>query len=32
VEHFNGTLELVKWHKIESSIAHDKTLEVNIHR
>ncbi|MGZ5058070.1 MAG: UDP-2,3-diacylglucosamine diphosphatase [Methylobacter sp.] len=30
VEHFNGTLELVRWNKIESAIAHHETLEVNI--
>jgi UDP-2,3-diacylglucosamine pyrophosphatase LpxH len=32
VEHFNGTLELVKWHKTESVIAYDETMEVNVHR
>ena len=32
VEHFNGTLELVKWKKIESSLPGNKGLEVNIHR
>lgn len=31
VEHMNGTLELVKWRKIESAPAHDETLEVNVH-
>jgi UDP-2,3-diacylglucosamine pyrophosphatase LpxH len=29
VEHFNGSLELVKWHKTESAIAHDDVMEVN---
>jgi UDP-2,3-diacylglucosamine pyrophosphatase LpxH len=28
VEHFNGTLELVKWDKTVSPIAHDEPLEV----
>ncbi|MFA6164965.1 MAG: UDP-2,3-diacylglucosamine diphosphatase [Methylobacter sp.] len=32
VEHFNGTLELIKWHKTESAIVHNKTLEANIHK
>ena len=32
VEHFNGTLELVKWRKTESVIAHNETPEVNAHR
>jgi UDP-2,3-diacylglucosamine pyrophosphatase LpxH len=32
VEHFNGTLELVKWHKTESAITHDETLEATVDR
>lgn len=32
VEHFNGTLELIKWHKTKSVTVHDKTLEANIHQ
>jgi hypothetical protein len=32
VEHFNGTLELVKWKKIESAINDQESLEVNFHR
>ncbi|OYV19467.1 MAG: metallophosphoesterase, partial [Methylococcaceae bacterium NSM2-1] len=31
VEHANGTMELVKWHKAESAIAHKDALEVNVH-
>ena len=31
VEHFNGTLELVKWKKIESAINDDESPEVNFH-
>jgi len=30
VEHVNGTLELVRWHKIESTIAHNEALEVTV--
>jgi len=30
VEHINGTLELVKWHKTEFSVIANETLEVNI--
>lgn len=29
VEHFNGTLELVKWHKTKSATAPNETLEIN---
>ena len=32
VEHFDGTLELVKWQKIESAIAESEALEVNVFR
>jgi len=31
VEHSNGTLELVKWHKTELVIAYDETLELDVH-
>jgi UDP-2,3-diacylglucosamine pyrophosphatase LpxH len=32
VEHFNGTFELVKWHKTELAIVDNETLKVNVHR
>jgi UDP-2,3-diacylglucosamine pyrophosphatase LpxH len=32
VEHSNGALELVKWHKTKPVIAHDEALETNVHK